>query len=878
MPLYHVESYLAEALDSVVAQTIGFSDNIQLVLVNDGSTDGTESICLEYRDAYPDNVTYIRQENAGVSAARNAGLRHARGEYVNFFDGDDRWEPDAFASALACFDHNPGIDVVAARIAFFGARTDYHPIDYKFGTDDEVVDIHSEPSRIHMHVGSALIRRSAIGDRVFDVRLKYAEDLAFIAPIIMAKGCYAAASSAIYGYRRRASGDSAINVSMRSRSWYFDTLELCHRMLFELSRAEHGCVIPYLQHCIMYDLQVRLRTRVSYELSTEEVARYKALITGLLAEIDDEVILAQRNIYTENKLYALALKGGVSITDLRRNLRIEPDGVYHNDLVVRSLPRGQKLVIEFLELEGDSLRIEGHVTSVIENSSVSLAFDVDGELIEASLVERPERRRFSLDERIHDAVGFVAVIPLRESQDVTPVLRLRDVEIEPVLVYGVHAGLTEAMKTSYFSAGRWFVNRRGKSSFHVCRDTRPLPLLRRERRYLKELVEQKDRRDLAWYRVFYRLLKPLLLGRKVWIVSDRIMMARDNGEAFFRFLQKHPSWSVRPYFALSPASVDYPKLKRVGRVVEYDSVKYRLLALLSDAIISSAADDHVTSVFDEDDIYMKNLFAFKFVFLQHGVTQSDLSMWLNRYRKNIRILVTSAVPEYDSIVDGNYYYSSREVKLTGLPRHERLLTSGTVVEKKILIMPTWRKRLAGALDRATGLRSRHPGFTESEYFRFYNSLISDPVLLEALRARGYTLKFIMHPMLIQEAEEFTASDIVSIETNCDYAHEFVSACLMVTDYSSVAFDFALLGKPVIYAQYDRAGLIANHIMAEGYFSYQDHGFGPVCTGYEQTIAAILAALDADCAMQEPYRSRVSAFFPERELNSCESIQRAILEA
>jgi CDP-glycerol glycerophosphotransferase (TagB/SpsB family) len=628
----------------------------------------------------------------------------------------------------------------------------------------------------------------------------------------------------------------------------------------------------------MYDLQVRLRTRVSYELSAEEIARYKAMIAGLLAEIDDGIILAQRNIYTENKLYALALKAGVSITDLRRSLRIEPDAVYHNDLVVRSLLRGQKLVIEFLELENDSLRVEGHVTSVIENSSVSVAFNVDGRLIEASLIDRPERRRFSLDERIHDAVGFVAVIPLEESQTVTPVLRLRDVEVEPVLVYGTHARLTETMKTSYFSAEGWFVSRRGTSGLHVCRDTRPLSLLRRERRYLKELVEQKHRKDLARYRVFCRLLKPLLLGRRVWIVSDRIMMARDNGEAFFRFLQKRRTWRVLPYFALSPESVDHAKLDRVGRLVDYGSAKYRLLALLSDAIISSAADDHVTNVFDEDDIYMKDLFAFKFVVLQHGITQSDQSMWLNRYRKNIRILVTSAASEYESIVGGSYYYSSREVKLTGLPRHERLLASRAPVEKKILIMPTWRKRLAGALDRSTGLRARYPGFTDSEYYRFYNALVSDPVLLDALRTRGYSLKFIMHPMLIQEAGEFTASDVVSIETNCDYSYEFLSACLMVTDYSSVAFDFALLNKPVIYAQFDRETLIANHIMADGYFSHEEQGFGPVCASYEQTIAAILGALDADCTMQEPYRSRASAFFPKGELSSCESIYRAILDA
>jgi len=56
IPLYNSESYLRQTIDSVIAQTIGFADNIQLVLVNDGSTDGTERTCLEYKSAYPDNI------------------------------------------------------------------------------------------------------------------------------------------------------------------------------------------------------------------------------------------------------------------------------------------------------------------------------------------------------------------------------------------------------------------------------------------------------------------------------------------------------------------------------------------------------------------------------------------------------------------------------------------------------------------------------------------------------------------------------------------------------------------------------------------------------------------------------------------------------
>ena len=393
MPIYGVDRYLEEAIESVVGQTLGFLDSIQLILVNDGSPDASEAICLRYRDAYPGNVIYMRQENAGVSAARNAGLEHASGEFVNFFDGDDRWDTDAFARILEFFDHNPDVDFAAARIVFFDAREDAHPMDYKFVAGREIVAIDDEPSRVHMHVSSALIRRRAIGDRRFDTRLRFAEDFAFCAPIILEKGVYGALEGVSYRYRRRPTGDSAINVSMRSRTWYFDTLEFCHRSLFEYSRARYGRVHPFLQHCVMYDLQVRLRARLEQRPFGDDVVRYKALVASLLRDIDDEVILAQRNIYVEHKLYALSLKDGTTSTTSGGACAstTRPSIAASRAFVARVVDTSCGL--SSLSLRATPCGSRG-VSSIIERASVSVAFLVGDERVEAEFVDRPETRRF----------------------------------------------------------------------------------------------------------------------------------------------------------------------------------------------------------------------------------------------------------------------------------------------------------------------------------------------------------------------------------------------------------------------------------------------------------------------------------------------------
>jgi len=129
IPFYNSEAYLEDVINSIVNQTIGF-ENIQLILVNDGSKDNSEEICLKYKNVY-NNILYIKQENQGVSAARNTGLKYIKGKYVNFIDSDDKWEKDALRNMYNFMEKNYSeIDFISARIKCFEASEDYHFLDY----------------------------------------------------------------------------------------------------------------------------------------------------------------------------------------------------------------------------------------------------------------------------------------------------------------------------------------------------------------------------------------------------------------------------------------------------------------------------------------------------------------------------------------------------------------------------------------------------------------------------------------------------------------------------------------------------------------------------------------------------------------------------
>ena len=158
VPVYNGERYLGETLDSVIAQT---HRPIEVIAVDDGSTDGSSEIIR----GYGDRVRVVRQPNTGESAARNAGLEAAHGELVAFLDADDLWLPEKLALQLARLAARPELDISLTRFRNFWVP--------ELADEERRYRGHalSAPSRAHT-LGVALIR-SRLFERVgrFDPRV-----------------------------------------------------------------------------------------------------------------------------------------------------------------------------------------------------------------------------------------------------------------------------------------------------------------------------------------------------------------------------------------------------------------------------------------------------------------------------------------------------------------------------------------------------------------------------------------------------------------------------------------------------------------------------------------------------------------------------------
>lgn len=867
IPVYNVYDYLEETIKSVINQTIGFKKNIQMILVNDGSLDNSEEVCLKYRDMYPDNVVYVKQENQGVSVARNKGLEYAEGEYINFLDSDDKWDRNAFKKGVLMLDSNKDVDVVAFRIKFFEAQTGYHFLDYKFDKD-KVIDINVDYDHVFLHMPTSLIRFSAIEDIRFDSKLKISEDSKFVTEIVLKKGKIGHIASCNYYYRKRFSQSSAIQTSKNNLSWYFDTPEYCYQYLCDLSIKKFGKVIPYIQYFLVYDLQWRLFIEKTSCLDDKKIKKYISKLRELLDYVDDKIIINFNFTFKYQNYYFLKLK-----YNNKEKLAIKDGKVYFKDIYFCDM-KDIDFRIDNIKIVDEKLVVYGQLFDVFDFDKLYLV-DQNNNKYEFSFydLDSHNEKFICIDSKYgYKKVGIYLKIDLKNITSLSAFGSIKKdmYQLKPIFSY--NANLNNNFASLFLTSDKYLLKYNKKSeSLLVCKN-KFSKRFEFECKAIFNLIRKKKIKSL-----FLREVAKLCRGfkvREIWIISDRIQVAGDNGEAFFKYVMENElNPDIKYYFAISKKSRDYKKISEYySNVIDPNSFRYKILFLISDKIISAHADDYVINPFGRGKKFLSDLYNFKYVFLQHGVINNDLSPWLNVNSKDIDMFVTTTKDEYNSILDCRYNYDKDVVKLTGLPRHDLLLNKDVELKKQIVIMPTWRTSLVSPIDRKTGKRLYDAKFKETEYFKFYNNLINDKRILNAAKKYDYKVRFIPHTNMLQQISDFDQNDVVEIvKSNFVYRDEFKSNKLLVTDYSSVFFDFCYLRKPIIYAHFDRDEFFEQQIYDRGYFDYENNGFGPVCRNYEDTVKAIVKLLKNDCCIDSKYKTRIDDCFEYCDQNNSKRV-------
>lgn len=893
MAVYNCEPFLRETLESIVQQRIkgikkvdsngrktgkslSFEEIVQVIMVDDGSTDGSGKICDEYAEKYS-NFMAVHKGNGGVASARNEGLKHVQGKYMNFLDSDDKFSDNVLIEIYKFFEqHYEETDVVTMPLIFFDAAKGEHWQNDKFDKGDRVINL-SEEYNVSLKSASASFFKSEYKDKVrYDGTLPCAEDIKFILEVLSEKMTLGVIKKPKYLYRRRSVGEESMIASVKKKtSYYFEYFTNFVDWSAEFYKNKFGYLPYFLQYTLLSDVHFRFTqeyTKIALQLLGEEgFEKYKKVLYNSLSYLDDKIILEEKQLQLEHKYMMLCKK-----YDQLPELDIQDDDVRihfgntelggFSDVFTR---------IEFMRIENGKLYIEGFLALLaeMEEKPISIYFQVKTPESEAILIpcKTTDRNilRYQLKELLYKGTHFVGEVSLNRinsNADINIIINYGDKKIvKKNIVFGKFCPISNRYMNSYYHRDGFTITHSDYTlRIERCKANKAAAY---ERKLLKEL---KSTKKIGDKKAFYARKIVRLLNRfktkPIWLILDRRMIADDNGLALFKYICAEKK-NISAYFVLDSKSPDYESVSKIGKVLPYYSFKHKLVLLMADAVISSQGEDSVFNPFCSLRHAYSDILADKpFIFLQHGVTIHDISGWLNRFNKNIQGFVTSAKSEYDSILKYDFYYDEHKVWLTGMPRHDCLYDKR---QKMITFMPTWREYLTNNKEI----------FLQSDFLKFYKSLFSHKELLSVAEEYGYKIYVKPHPELLKYMEEFNVDSRVTVmDTTAKYRDIFAESSLVVTDYSSAVLDFVYMGKPVVYTQFDTEMFYrGNHVYTRGYFDYEKDGFGEVLYDLDSTVETIIDYIKNDCKMKPEYRKRAEEFFAFHDKNNCERVYNKILE-
>ncbi|WP_273712798.1 bifunctional glycosyltransferase/CDP-glycerol:glycerophosphate glycerophosphotransferase [Leuconostoc mesenteroides] len=881
---YNVEAYLDDALESILNQNLNFERYIEIIIINDGSQDSTLLIANDWSARYPNNIKVIDQNNCGVSAARNTGLRVANGRYVNFMDGDDKLENNVLLEIKMFFERNANIKIAKIPLKLFEAKTGPHGLNKVFTKPEEVVNIEKSPNKIFAHISSTFILRDVlVSNRLnFEVGRKYGEDLALVAKLVETEKQFGLINNVYYLYRARDAADSAMDSSRSDPETYIPNAEMMMQLIYQHLNADKR-IDKWLQMLIMYDLAWKIkRNELPFEADKQWYEKYLEKVTDILQFIDDDVVDSQGHIKWVEKEAIKSIKYSGRWPNYKKN--IGNTIIRNNDVEIRI---GSK------KYELSNLHAKIYVAKYRSELDVlTLVVTIDhlwGEQLD--LIATDGLHNFS-SVKIQESVRQKMIgIPLHAMLTYEFDIPLNDLETSKNLFFyanfdevkrrirtefaGMLVTIGGGIKKNYIWSPTKLIKFDFNKNEFVIFDNTIKKLQDLENDFKKSILVTKllpKRKDEL---IFLRklALESKASNEVINIFQDRENKADDNAEVFYQTVEAaHPEW--QNYFILERDSVDWNRLESLNyKLIEYGSKEHERLLVQATNLISSQADLTIMRPWPKDFGYLRDSYHYNFIFLQHGVTKHDLSLWLRKIEKDIRVLVTVSDYEKKGFLNYGYEYKNSEVVVTGFPRFDRFGLNNEIEFKKsgvILIAPTWRNGIW--TDKDT-IEIKEQKLRGTDFFVKWQELLMSNKIKE-LANSGNKILWLPHPHFREVERAFELPDYIKeVEFQERYVDILKYSDVLITDFSSIYFDMAYQNKPTLYYQFD-AGNVNNK---EGYFNFETMGFGSVSETLEGLQRELHEIIKSGFIIDEKYRERIVDFFKYTDSNSSNRLLSVIEE-
>ncbi|MGV3274728.1 CDP-glycerol glycerophosphotransferase family protein [Staphylococcus sp. 11261D007BR] len=350
------------------------------------------------------------------------------------------------------------------------------------------------------------------------------------------------------------------------------------------------------------------------------------------------------------------------------------------------------------------------------------------------------------------------------------------------------------------------------------------------------------------------------LDANVWLIGERTDTAQDNGIALFKWLREHTH--IEAYYVIDELSQDYDKIKEDPHVLRFGSQAH--FEVVSRAKVLICTHDLENIVPFKTAAPFWNYKDTVKVFLQHGIMgRKNVEYHKQYYQVPFDLFNVTSTKEKENVAMAQLGYDDAEVAVTGLSRFDRLPLQPERKLTKILLMPTWRDWLNSDF-----------AFENSDYLKRYLDLINDPTLLAFLEEHDLELNFYPHyraqSFFQQYVDEMNAR-IHFVELGERTVQDLlIEHDLLITDYSSVSFDFSYMNKPVIFYHFDVARFFRKGILRPIHETF----IGSIAYNNKELIHKIQTVVTEG---GQPAQSDLSEVFDHIDHHNNERVYNAIVD-
>lgn len=827
---HNSELGIGQTIDCLINQTLDFDNHCEIIVVDCNSEDNTRGICNKYVEEYPNNIKFLQQDSVNFAQAKNLGIKQASGNFITFLETNDYYSNDTLENVLDFINKNKEVDLITVPIFYYKNGTKEHYLNTKIDRTEKI-NLLKQPEYAEFLGFSTFFRKASSENiELFDVENS---NITFFSEILINNPVMGICSEGEYYL-------SNIDEKIYPADYYridlkdyanFENLNITY--LTEKAIGKFSNIPQFMQ----FNLINHLRWLLSVERSLEEIDLTR--LTEHVQYIDDEVILNTRLLENELKIFVFLLKYDYNLNESLME-KLELNTVF----------------IDNYDIRNNRLKI---LASTINIHPRDINLLVNGSKVNKKELIFPQKDLYSLGHNYALNYSIETEIPLSVNEKYE--LEFADENKKMHIDFSRPCNFSKVVgyaKTkhylSVFDNDKIAISK--KSTFKW---------LKEEIKSLINIMKTRERgfQKAVPFRIAYMLGYPFMKNKRIWFYMDRPDESDDNGLALFKYSVKQDD-GIDRYFILNSNNKEFKNISKIGQILPYKSFKHRYYSLFVENIITSHPDNEIIYPFWGGYPFIAGLLKSNNLFLQHGILKDNISSWLNKSKMNLSLFLVSSPREYDSIFEYPYNYDEDVVQMLGLPRYDTLENQKD--KKQIILMPSWRRYLD---------HKSKEFIKEHEFFKKFNSLINNERLIAKAKENNYEIIFRPHPKVYEFIDLFDENDYVKIDYDkVKYQTLFNSGSLLITDYSSVAFDFAYLYKPVIYYHY-RSDY--HFDLEESYFDYEEMGFGEIAKTEDELVDLIIEYIENDCNIKEKYHQRIDEFFLFNDKNNCKRVHEKIKE-